>query len=60
MSCFPDDANIPTLQPGSSTTVMFTTPAVEGAYPFRSDFDGDTTTEADGGVSGLVGEFVLM
>ncbi|HEX3777061.1 MAG TPA: hypothetical protein VHV51_21455 [Polyangiaceae bacterium] len=60
MSCFPDNANIPTLQPGESKTVMFTTPAVEGDYPFTSDLDGDTTIEPDGGVAGLVGEFVLM
>ena len=60
MSCFPDNANIPALAPGDSATVMFATPAVEGAYQFTSDEDGDISTGADGGVTGLVGEFVLM
>ena len=60
MSCFPANANIPSLAPGASATVSFTTPAVEGAYQFTSDVPGDSTTEADGGVTGLVGEFVLM
>lgn len=60
MSCFPDSANIPSLAPGDSVTVTFATPALEGAYPFGSDEAGDTSTGADGGVTGLVGEFVLM
>jgi hypothetical protein len=60
MSCFPDNANIPALAPGDSATVTFTTPAVEGAYPFTSGDEGDAATGADGGVSDLVGEFVLM
>jgi hypothetical protein len=60
MSCFPDNASIPSLAPGASTTVSFTTPAVEGAYQFTSDVGDDSTTGADGGVTGLVGEFVLM
>jgi hypothetical protein len=60
MSCFPDDANIPALAPGERSTVTFATPAVEGAYPFTSHEDGDTLADADGGVTGLVGEFVLM
>jgi hypothetical protein len=60
MSCFPDNANIPPLAPEDSATVTFMTPAVEGAYPFVSDEDGDTATDAGGGVTGLVGEFVLM
>jgi hypothetical protein len=59
MSCFPDNANIPTLAPGDNATVTFVTPAVEGAYQFTSDEAGDTS-DADGGVTGLVGEFVLM
>jgi hypothetical protein len=59
MSCFPDNANIPPLAPGASTTATFATPAVEGAYRFVSDEDGDTSANA-GGVTGLVGEFVLM
>jgi hypothetical protein len=60
MSCFPDNASIPALDPGQSATVSFVTPAVEGAYPFTSDVAGDSTPEADGGELGLVGEFVLM
>jgi len=60
MSCFPDDANIPALAPGDNATVTFATPAVEGAYQFTSNEDGDTRADADGGLTGLVGEFVLM
>jgi hypothetical protein len=60
LSCFPDAANIPPLAPGDSATVTFVTPALEGAYPFISDAPGDTASDADGGVTGLVGEFVLM
>ncbi len=72
-SCFPNPGDavstpgsitlVPTLQPGDSKTIMFVTPAVEGAYPFISDVPGDETkyNAADGGVTGrLVGEFVLM
>jgi hypothetical protein len=49
-SCFPDDANVPVIDPGDSVTVTFTTPAVEGAYTFTSDAAGDED---------LVGQFVL-
>jgi hypothetical protein len=59
-SCFAPDAGIPTLQPGQSATTSFVTPVHEGIYPFISDLPGDTTTSADGGVTGLVGQFVLM
>jgi hypothetical protein len=59
-SCFPAAANIPAVQPGKSATAMFQTPATEGAYTFTSDEPGDTQTAADGGVTGLVGEFNLM
>jgi hypothetical protein len=59
-SCFPANANIGPLQPGQSMTTTFVTPAVEGAYPFVSDLADDTATSSDGGVTGLVGEFVLM
>jgi len=59
-ACFPAAANIPAVQPGKSATVMFETPATEGAYTFTSDEPGDTETAADGGVTGLVGEFNLM
>jgi hypothetical protein len=60
MSCFPDAANIPAIAPGDSVTVTFNTPAVEGAYQFFSDEDGDTSTGGEGNETGLVGEFVLM
>lgn len=60
MSCFPSDANIPALEPGQSITVTFATPAVEGAYRFTSDVPGDTATDMDGNVTGLVGQFVLL
>ncbi|HTA93783.1 MAG TPA: hypothetical protein VK745_29605 [Polyangiaceae bacterium] len=60
MSCFPGNANIPPLAPGDSVTTSFTTPAVEGAYQFTSTVAGDSPVAADGGVTGLVGEFVLM
>jgi hypothetical protein len=59
-SCFPPDANIPPLQPGESTTTSFVAPFKEGPYRFTSDVDGDTKTSPDGGVTGLVGEFVLL
>jgi hypothetical protein len=67
-SCFPADAGasggyvtiVPALAPGTSITVMFTAPAVEGVYPFLSNESGDTQMASDGGVSGLAGAFVLM
>jgi hypothetical protein len=51
LSCFPDAANIPAIAPGDSVTVMFNTPAVEGAYAFTSSAAGDED---------LLGQFVLM
>ena len=59
-SCFPDEANVPEVLPGRSVTVMFATPAVEGAYAFVSDQPGDSETDEAGKASGLVGQFVLM
>ncbi|MEO8902348.1 MAG: cupredoxin domain-containing protein [Polyangiaceae bacterium] len=58
-SCLPDEANIPAIDPGESVSVTFHTPAVEGAYQFTSDVNGDVTIDKDGTVRGLVGEFVL-
>lgn len=49
-SCFPPEAQIAPLDPGASATIEFVTPAVEGAYPFRSDVPGDEE---------LIGRFVL-
>jgi hypothetical protein len=60
LSCFPAAANVDAILPGKSATVVFQTPAVEGAYQFISDEPGDTSTDADGKLTGLVGEFVLM
>jgi hypothetical protein len=59
-SCFPTYADIPLLQPGASATRTFVAPFKEGPYLFTSDVDGDTQTSPDGGVTGLVGEFVLL
>jgi hypothetical protein len=59
-SCFPAEAGIPALAPGASATTTFVVPFQEGVYPFVSDLPGDTQTSADGGVTGLVGDFVLM
>lgn len=49
-SCFPDQAKVAAVAPGASTTVTFTTPAVEGIYDFRSDVAGD----------GFAGQFILQ
>jgi hypothetical protein len=49
-SCFPDEAKVAAVAPGASTTVTFTTPAVEGIYDFRSDVSGD----------GFSGQFILQ
>lgn len=59
-SCFPADASIPSLKPGEKATRSFVTPIHEGNYPFISDLPGDTTAGPDGGLTGLVGQFVLM
>lgn len=59
-SCFPDEANIPAIEPGEKATVEFETPAVEGAYRFTSQEEGDTTEGEDGELTGLVGQFVLI
>jgi hypothetical protein len=59
-SCFPPNADLPALGPGASATTMFMTPVQEGAYRFISNEPGDTQTSADGGVTGLVGQFNVM
>jgi hypothetical protein len=59
-SCFPAEAGIPSLAPGESASTTFVAPFAEGPYPFVSDLPGDTNTSPDGGLTGLVGEFVLM
>jgi hypothetical protein len=58
--CFPPEAHIPAVAPGASATTTFVAPFSEGVYVFTSDLDGDTQVQPDGGVTGLVGEFVLM
>ncbi|MDP9037614.1 MAG: hypothetical protein M3O50_22685 [Myxococcota bacterium] len=59
-SCFPPEAGIPALQPGTSRTTVFVAPIREGTYGFVSDLPGDTLSTGDGGVTGLVGQFVLL
>jgi hypothetical protein len=60
-SCFPGNADIPALAPGASVTTTYVTPAVEGTYQFTDPAsDADGGIPADGGVTGPVGEFVLM
>ena len=60
LSCFPLSANVSALPPGQNSTTTFVAPAVEGAYQFISDEPGDTQVGANGVVTGLVGEFVIM
>ena len=59
-SCFSSAANIPSVAPGGSATATFATPNPEGIYLFRSDVNGDSQVDADGGASGLVGQFVVQ
>jgi hypothetical protein len=58
--CFPAAANVPAVQPGQSATTTFTAPFNEGVYVFTSDLAGDKQGNEDSGLTGLVGEFVLM
>jgi hypothetical protein len=58
--CFAASANIPPVAPGHSATSTFVTPNPEGIYDFRSDVAGDSQVEADGGVSGIWGQFVVQ
>ena len=59
-SCFPPEAALPPLKPGARATTVFVTPVHEGPYPFVSDVPGDTRSSSDGGLTGLVGQFVVM
>jgi hypothetical protein len=59
-SCFGDAAAIGPVPPDASATVTFTTPNPEGIYTFRSDLPGDTQTAPDGGITGLVGQFIVQ
>jgi hypothetical protein len=59
-SCFPHGADLPPLKPGAHATAVFVTPVHEGPYPFVSDVPGDTHAGADGSLTGLVGQFVVM
>jgi len=59
-ACFPASTNIAALAPGASATSTFVTPNPEGIYDFRSDVAGDSTTDTDGGLSGLWGQFVVQ
>jgi len=49
-SCFPEEADVPPVDPGKSATTRFVIPRVEGAYAFSSDVAGDDT---------LIGQFVV-
>jgi hypothetical protein len=56
MVCFPSEATMPPLAPAASSTVMFSTPTVDGViYPFKS------TEPSDSSVPGLNnGQWSLM
>ncbi len=55
-SCFPASSKIPPVAPGASATATFVTPS-DDLYVFRSDVGSDSQLAADGGASGLVGQF---
>ena len=55
-SCFPDGGSIPAVAPGGSATTTFVSPP-DGLYVFRSDLGTDSRLAADGGVTGLAGQF---
>jgi hypothetical protein len=55
-SCFPDGGAIPAVAPGAHATTTFVTPP-DGLYAFRSGVAGDSHVGADGGVTGLAGQF---
>jgi hypothetical protein len=59
-SCFPAGSSIPAVAPGSNATTTFVTPRTEGIYTFLSDLPGDTQPASDGGLSGLVGQFIVQ
>ena len=59
-SCFSSGATVPSLAPGASASATFATPNPEGIYLFRSDVSGDSQVDADGGATGLVGQFVVQ
>lgn len=59
-SCFSSGATIPSLAPGASAVATFATPNPEGIYLFRSDVNGDSQVDADGGATGVVGQFVVQ
>jgi hypothetical protein len=51
--CFPADATIPPLEPGTSKTVTFETPAPDNlGYPFKSNAPGDANNPALNGSDG--------
>lgn len=59
-SCFPAAASLAPLAPGASVTTTFVTPNPEGIYTFHSDVAGDSGQGADGGLTGLWGQFVIQ
>jgi hypothetical protein len=58
-SCFDDASVIGPIAPEASVTATFDTARVDGIYRFRSDLPGDTQT-GDGGMTGLVGQFIVQ
>jgi hypothetical protein len=55
VACFPANANIAPIMPGTSQTIAFDTPTPDGLlYPFQSNAPGDST------VPGLMGQWSLM
>ena len=59
-SCFPAAANLAPVVPGATASTTFVAPSPEGIYVFRSDVAGDSTSDTDGGRSGLWGQFVVQ
>jgi hypothetical protein len=59
-TCFPAAATIAPVPPGGVVTASFVVPNPEGIYVFRSDVPGDSQIGADGGASGLWGQFVVQ
>jgi hypothetical protein len=59
-TCFPAAASIRPVPPGGVATTSFVVPNPEGIYVFRSDVPFDSQVGADGGASGLWGQFVVQ
>jgi len=55
-SCFPDGGATGPVAPGATAKTTFVTPP-DGLYVFRSNVGSDSRVAADGGVTGLAGQF---